>query len=465
MESKPRLSSKIFSQTLFYSNRNEKMRTTRSSTRVTLTCLANNKTRRSSNKTRKRRAKPASSSSSKKKKSSVTSSLSNELFTDVVELLLSMPPGTLHWKDALALGAVNRSCRRKWLDRQDALLGPQLKLLEDDIENRLYQENNSDDPRLEDNYSYMNVSQKLGALKNYKGVVEKRQFFAFAGVLLTYLEQRDLDMHNQAKTIIQEGIVEAMQGKGRQVSDCSDDTTSLEIRLKELVGQRYWDRAGTYLKRFMEDDQITLTSLSSTIFIPRNASLQEETKPTAMMSHDDDDDDEGKEEIHTKTPSPSTQLQQPEEKQDTVTTTESNESSSRLTSGTRPVSETGPYTPFFAEEEQEVTALWFMERVCVLIDSMCTEAVIQQINPDGMTATVKIQNKESCLTQIVQFHQVSRITPKVNDMVLALEGVDVGIEGELVCIDGPDGIIKDSNGEFKIIELVHLTKIIDIGEE
>ena len=50
-------------------------------------------------------------------------------------------------------------------------------------------------------------------------------------------------------------------------------------------------------------------------------------------------------------------------------------------------------------------------------------------------------------------------------MVLALEGVDVGIEGELVCIDGPDGIIKDSNGEFKIIELVHLTKIIDIGEE
>ena len=368
----------------------------------------------------------------------------------------------MHWRDALAMGAVNHSCRRKWLDRQDSLLSPQLTLLEDKIDNGLYQDNNKDDPRLEDDYSTMNVTEKLGVLKNYKSIVEKQQFLAFAGALLTYLEQKNPDMHDQAKMMIQECVVEAKQSTGRQHSESSDNkrVASLEIRLKEFVGQRYWDRAGIYLKRLLQDDQITLTSLSSTIFTPF-ASFREETQATAM-SHDeveeeeDEEEEEEEEETRTKTPALPTKVQQPEEIQDPLNP-ESHESS-RVTNSTRTVS-----TTFFDEVEQEVTPLWFMERVCVFLHSIGQEAVIQQINPDGITATVKLRNEESS-TQNVQFHDISSITPKVHDMVLAINGVDVGVEGELVCIDGPDGIVKESNGEFKIIELVHLTKI-DIEEE
>jgi hypothetical protein len=75
------------------------------------------------------------------------------------------------------------------------------------------------------------------------------------------------------------------------------------------------------------------------------------------------------------------------------------------------------------------TAVWFMERV-----------------EDGSTATVR-------------FDEVSRIQPKEKDMVLVISGADVGVEGELVCIDGSDAILKDSNEDFKIVDFVHLAKI------
>ena len=49
--------------------------------------------------------------------------------------------------------------------------------------------------------------------------------------------------------------------------------------------------------------------------------------------------------------------------------------------------------------------------------------------------------------------------PKEHDTVLVTGGADVGVEGELVCIDGTDAILKDANEEFKIVDFAHLAKI------
>ena len=62
-------------------------------------------------------------------------------------------------------------------------------------------------------------------------------------------------------------------------------------------------------------------------------------------------------------------------------------------------------------------------------------------------------------TKTVSFDGVTRILPKEKDMVLVIGGADVGVEGELVCIDGSDAILKDANEDFKIVDYVHLAKI------
>jgi len=101
------------------------------------------------------------------------------------------------------------------------------------------------------------------------------------------------------------------------------------------------------------------------------------------------------------------------------------------------------------------TAVWFMERVCVLLKSDDRPAVIKEINPDK-TAVVELEDHT---TKTVAFDEVARIQPKEKDMVLVIGGADVGVEGELVCIDGSDAILKDPNEDFKIVDFVHLAKI------
>jgi transcription elongation factor SPT5 len=103
----------------------------------------------------------------------------------------------------------------------------------------------------------------------------------------------------------------------------------------------------------------------------------------------------------------------------------------------------------------EETAVWFMERVCVQLKSDDRAAVIKEINADK-TAVVELEDNTS---QTVRVDEVSRIQPKEKDMVLVIGGADVGVEGELVCIDGSDAILKDSNEDFKIVDFVHLAKI------
>lgn len=101
------------------------------------------------------------------------------------------------------------------------------------------------------------------------------------------------------------------------------------------------------------------------------------------------------------------------------------------------------------------TAVWFMERVCVQLKSDNRTAVIKEINADK-TATVEVEGGSS---ETIRVDDVSRIEPKEKDQVLVIGGADVGVEGELVCIDGSDAILKDPNEDFKIVDFVHLAKI------
>lgn len=107
--------------------------------------------------------------------------------------------------------------------------------------------------------------------------------------------------------------------------------------------------------------------------------------------------------------------------------------------------------------DTDETAVWFMERVCVQVKSDESAAVIKEINSDK-TAVIELEKDKS--TKLVRVGEVSMVPPKEHDMVLVTGGADVGVEGELVCVDGTDAILKDSSEEFKIVDFVHLAKIV-----
>jgi transcription elongation factor SPT5 len=101
--------------------------------------------------------------------------------------------------------------------------------------------------------------------------------------------------------------------------------------------------------------------------------------------------------------------------------------------------------------------VWFMERVCVEVKSgpQTGFGVIKEVKA-GNSAEIELENKATITARLID---VSLVGPKEHDMVLVTGGADVGVEGELVCIDGNDAILKDSNEDFKIVDLVHLAKI------
>ena len=107
---------------------------------------------------------------------------------------------------------------------------------------------------------------------------------------------------------------------------------------------------------------------------------------------------------------------------------------------------------------EETAAVWFMERVCVQLKKNGANAVIREIN--GSQAMVEMEDKT---TLTVRNGEVSMVPPQEHDMVLVTGGADVGVEGELVCIDGTDAILKESNENFKIVDFVHLAKIAASG--
>mmetsp|Transcript_15429 Transcript_15429/g.29098 ORF Transcript_15429/g.29098 Transcript_15429/m.29098 type:complete len:1091 (-) Transcript_15429:67-3339(-) len=104
-------------------------------------------------------------------------------------------------------------------------------------------------------------------------------------------------------------------------------------------------------------------------------------------------------------------------------------------------------------DDGQQAPVWFMERVYVQLKNDKI-AVIKDIT--GNKAVVELEDKSS---QTVSCGECIMVPPKENDTVLVTGGADVGVEGELVCIDGSDAILRDAQGDFKIVDLVHIAKI------
>ncbi len=112
-------------------------------------------------------------------------------------------------------------------------------------------------------------------------------------------------------------------------------------------------------------------------------------------------------------------------------------------------------------DADEATPVWFMERVCVQLKSDGSTAdgstaVVKDVA--GNSATVEMEGDKS--NKSVRASEVSMVEPKEHDQVLVTSGAEVGVEGELVCIDGTDAILKDPNEEFRIVDYVNLAKIV-----
>ena len=105
---------------------------------------------------------------------------------------------------------------------------------------------------------------------------------------------------------------------------------------------------------------------------------------------------------------------------------------------------------------EQAPAVWFMERVCITLCKNEQPAAIKDVSNN--TATIEMEVDKS--SHKVSSGECAMVSPKEGDIVLVTGGVDVGVEDELVCIDGSDAILKDSNEDFKIVDLVHLAKIM-----
>ena len=84
-------------------------------------------------------------------------------------------------------------------------------------------------------------------------------------------------------------------------------------------------------------------------------------------------------------------------------------------------------------ESSAETAVWFMERVVVELIRNGSVGTIKEVNSDN-SAKVELDDGQSLLIQGAK--EVRPVPPKEHDKVLVTGDTEVGVEGELVCIDG-----------------------------
>ena len=111
--------------------------------------------------------------------------------------------------------------------------------------------------------------------------------------------------------------------------------------------------------------------------------------------------------------------------------------------------------PYMLPSPLEGAPSWFRARAFVLLKRNNQLAVIKEINADG-TAVLEMKDKSIVSAR---HDQLLMSPPNEHDMVLVTGGADVGLEGELVCIDGTDTILKISDENFRIVDYYHLVKI------
>jgi len=107
---------------------------------------------------------------------------------------------------------------------------------------------------------------------------------------------------------------------------------------------------------------------------------------------------------------------------------------------------------------------WFMDHVCVTVTSKDNaKGYISEVSSGDGIATVILD--DSGEKEKVRYTELALVKPVEHDMVVVTGGSDVGVEGELVCIDNTDAILKDSSEEYKIVDFVFLAKIIKKDDE
>jgi len=109
--------------------------------------------------------------------------------------------------------------------------------------------------------------------------------------------------------------------------------------------------------------------------------------------------------------------------------------------------------------EDSAAPKWFLDRVCVLVqkNGESVSGIIKEVNSSNKTATIEFEDSTSAV--VTPLKDLTLFKPKEHDTVLVTDGPDVGVEGELMCIDGADAILKDANEDFKIVDFCHLAKI------
>mmetsp|Transcript_38311 Transcript_38311/g.80338 ORF Transcript_38311/g.80338 Transcript_38311/m.80338 type:complete len:238 (+) Transcript_38311:168-881(+) len=81
---------------------------------------------------------------------------------------------------------------------------------------------------------------------------KKKNILLFVRVLMKYLEQRDRIMHSRAKAEIKMCYEKSKSGGDPMFESL---TTSLEVRLRYTVGERYWKKAHDYLDLLVKQNK------------------------------------------------------------------------------------------------------------------------------------------------------------------------------------------------------------------
>jgi len=78
----------------------------------------------------------------------------------------------------------------------------------------------------------------------------KKSFLNFTRVLMKYLENKDKNMHANAKRVIRECADENKRNNPAFASL----SVSMQVRLRDLVGEAYWKKTEDYLCQFLKKD-------------------------------------------------------------------------------------------------------------------------------------------------------------------------------------------------------------------
>ena len=102
---------------------------------------------------------------------------------------------------------------------------------------------------------------------------------------------------------------------------------------------------------------------------------------------------------------------------------------------------------------------WLIQGVCVELKHNKAQAVIKEVHR-GSCAVVEEEVECGKSTLTVHSGDISLVKPREHDAVISIatKGYQEGVEGWLVAIDREDAIVKEADGNFKIVDYEYLAK-------